>query len=66
MGSFDKKYIVRKAENILEECNENLDSKFEKNKMFELKKECKKLKRKNVFWKVCTAVISILLVMAVV
>ena len=60
MGNFNKKYIIREAETILEECNKKLLEKGnDSNLVINLKVKNQKLKRKNTFWKL----ISIFLIL---
>lgn len=66
MGNFNKKYIIREAEYILAECNRKLSNNEEKSKLQTLKTKCKKLRKRNAFWKVCTAVFAILFVMSII
>ena len=66
MGNFNKRYIIREAECILAECNKKLSGNSDKSKIETLKTKCKKLQRRNAFWKVCTAVFGILFIMAIV
>lgn len=67
MGSFNKKYIIREAECILEECNKKINNRDNsKNKIMSLTVKNKRLKRKNLFWKVCTAISCTLLIISVI
>ena len=65
MGSFNKRFIIREAEEILAECNRKISNKDEI-KIKELKNKNKKLKRKNVFWKICFSIVMFLFVMMIV
>ncbi len=62
MGNFEKKYIIREAENILEECNKKVFKNNEKNIIIKLKVINKRLKRRIAFWKACTVIMIILLI----
>ena len=63
MGSFDKKYIIREAENILQQCNKKYINKAsEKNKIINLKVINKKQKRKTMFWKFCSFTLATIVV----
>lgn len=60
MGDLNKKYIINKAEKILEKCEEKYkDENKNKKKIRELEKECKKLKKINLAWKILLALVSI-------
>ena len=60
MGDLNKKYIINKAERILEKCEEKYkDEGKNKKKIRELEKECKKLKRFNLVWKILLALVTI-------
>ena len=60
MGDLNKKYIINKAEKILEKCEEKYkDESKNKKKLRELEKECKKLKRYNLTWKILLALVAI-------
>ena len=45
MGDFDKKYVIKEAENILDELNKK--DKEEKKQILKLKKDFRKVKRVN-------------------
>ncbi len=64
MGDFNKKYVIREAENILEEFNKK--DKEEKKQISDLKKNFRKAKRVNIILKVIIAVMSIGMVMLIV
>lgn len=60
MGDLNKKYIINKAEKILEKCEEKYkDESKNKKKIIELESECKKLKRYNWMWKIFLALVVI-------
>ena len=60
MGDLNKKYIINKAEKILEKCEEKYkDESKSKRKIRELESECKKLKRYNWAWKILLALVVI-------
>lgn len=65
MGSFNKRFVIREAENILEECNRKNNKKQIKT-INELTTKNKKLKRMNIFWKICTSVVTILFIMMII
>ena len=55
MGNINKKYIIREAENILEECRKKgRNYNVEKNKIIKLKIYNKRLKRKLLIWRICS------------
>ena len=57
MNNYEKKFVVRQAECILQQCNENSEDKEEKKiSSIALKIENKRLKRKNIFWKISTII----------
>lgn len=59
MGNFNKKYIIKEAESILQECNRKIClTNSDKNKMMILKIKNKKQKRKIVFWQICSAILG--------
>lgn len=64
MGDFNKRYVIREAENILEEFNKK--DKEEKKQISELKKNFKKIKRVNIALKIVVTVMSIGIVMLIV
>ncbi len=59
MGNLNKKFIVKEAEGILEECEfrENL----KKKQLIEINNKYKNLKKKNLILKIITALMSIIL-----
>lgn len=60
MGDLNKKYIINKAEKILEKCEEKYkDESKNKKKIRELERECKKLKKLNLAWKILLALVTI-------
>lgn len=61
MGNFNKKFIVIEAENILNQCNKEIDKSKDKIILSELKKTNKILKKKNTFWKISTSILAILI-----
>lgn len=61
MGNFNKKFIVVEAENILNQCNEELTKSKQHIMISELKKTNKKLKKKNTFWKVSTSILAVIM-----
>lgn len=64
MEDFDKKYVIREAENILEELNKK--DKEEKKQISKLKKDFRKVKRVNIALKVIVCIMGIGLIMLVV
>ena len=64
MGDFDKKYVIREAEDILQELNKK--DKEEKKQILKLKKDFRKVKRVNIALKVIVGVMSISLIMLIV
>ena len=64
MGEFDKKYVIKEAENILEELNEK--DKEEKKQILKLKKDFKRVKRVNIALKVIVGIMGIGLIMFIV
>lgn len=66
MSSFNKRYIIREAEEILEECNNKIKDRKTNKKISALMKKNKNLKIKNIFWKICTGIMLIAFIMAVV
>ena len=60
MGDLNKKYIINKAEKILEKCEEKYkDESNSKRKLIELEAKCKKLKKVNMVWKILLSVVVI-------
>ena len=66
MGNFNKSYIIREAENILYKLNMENGRKKDKDKIKELNKKNKKLKRMNFIWKICTSVFIVLFVAVII
>ena len=64
MGDYDKKYVIKEAENILQELNKK--DKEEKKQILKLKKDFRKVKRVNIALKVIVGVMSISLIMLIV
>ncbi len=64
MGDFDKKYVIKEAENILEEFDKK--DKEEKKQIQKLKKDFKKVKKVNIALKVVVGVMAVCLIMLVV
>ena len=64
MGDFNKKYVIREAENILEEFNKK--DKEEKKQIIDLKRNFRKMKRVNIALKIIVAVMTIGMVMLIV
>ena len=64
MEDFDKKYVIKEAENILEELNKK--DKEEKKQILKLKKDFRKVKRVNIALKVIVGIMGISLIMLVV
>ncbi len=53
MGDLNKKYIINKAETILEKCEEKYSKEsLSKKKIRELESENRKLKKFNLMWKI--------------
>lgn len=65
MGNFNKKTIIREAENILQECFEKYDEQNLNNKIKVLKVKIKKLKRKNIIWKITSACLVIIMLVLI-
>lgn len=60
MGDLNRKNIIKQAEEILENCEEKYkEERKNKNKLRELQRECKKLKKYNLFWKIMLLLIVI-------
>lgn len=60
MGDLNKKYIINKAEKILEKCEEKYkDESTSKKKLRELEVKYKKLKKVNMIWKILLSVVVI-------
>lgn len=67
MGNFNRKYIIREAESILEECNKKfLIEKNDKNKIINLKIQNKRQKRKIVFWRIITGILAVSFVITII
>ena len=67
MGNFNRKYIIREAESILEECNKKFSiEKNDKNKIINLKIQNKRQKRKIVFWRIVSGILLVLFVIAII
>ena len=60
MGNLNKKYIINQAERILETCEEKYKEEGKnKKRVRDLERECKKLKRHNLIWKISIALLAI-------
>ncbi len=64
MGDFNKKYIIKEAESILEEFNRQ--DKEEKKEIQKLKSNFKKIKKVNIFLKILVTIMSISIIMLIV
>ena len=64
MGDYDKKYVIKEAENILEEFNKK--DREEKKQILRLKKDFKRIKIVNVALKITVGIMSISLLMLIV
>ena len=65
MGNLNKKNIINQAERILEKCEEKYKQEGKnKKRVRDLERECKKLKRHNLIWKILLSlsVISLLVI----
>ncbi len=65
MGNLNKKNIINQAERILEKCEEKYKEEGKnKKRVRDLERECKKLKRHNLIWKILLSlsVISLLVI----
>lgn len=65
MGNLNKKNIINQAEKILEKCEEKYKEEGKnKKRVRDLERECKKLKRHNLIWKILLSlsVISLLVI----
>ena len=60
MGNYNKSFIIREAENIIEKISTENGSKRDKQKIAELNNKNKKLKRMNLIWKICTSIFFIM------
>lgn len=65
MGNFNKKTIIKEAENILQECFEKYDQQELNNKVKTLKVKIKKLKRKNKIWQIISACLLIIMLVLI-
>lgn len=60
MGDLNKKYVINQAEKILEKCEEKYKEEGKnKKKLRELERECKKLKKYNLLWKIMLSLVII-------
>ena len=64
MEDYDKKYVIKEAENILEEFNKK--DREEKKQILKLKKDFKRIKIVNVALKITVGIMSISLLMLIV
>ena len=64
MGDFDKKFVIKEAENILEEFNKK--DKEERKQIIKLKKDFRKVKKINIALKIVVGIMSISLIMLIV
>ena len=65
MGNLNKKNIINEAEKILEKCEEKYKEEGKnKKRVRDLERECKKLKRHNLVWKILLSLslISLLII----
>ncbi len=65
MGNLNKKSIINKAEQILAKCEEEYKEEGKsKKKIKQLEKQCKRLKRHNIIWKIilATTIIGFLII----
>ncbi len=65
MGNLNKKNIINQAEKILEKCEEKYKEEGKnKKRVRDLERECKKLKRHNLVWKILLSLslISLLII----
>lgn len=65
MGNLNKKNIINQAERILEKCEEKYKEEGKnKKRVRDLERECKKLKRHNLVWKILLSLslISLLII----
>lgn len=57
MNNYEKKFVVRQAECILQQCDKKSERKENNNiSTIALKIENKRLKRKNIFWEISTII----------
>ena len=67
MDNINKRNIINKAEKILQTCEEKYKAEGKnKKKLRELERECKKLKRSNILWKIALSVVVIISLMIVI
>ncbi len=67
MDNINKRNIINKAEKILQTCEEKYKEEGKnKKKLRELERECKKLKRSNILWKIALSVVVIISLMIVI
>ncbi len=60
MDDLNKKYVINQAEKILEKCEEKYKEEGKnKKKLRELERECKKLKKYNLLWKIMLSLVII-------
>ena len=60
MDDLNKKYVINQAEKILEKCEEKYKEEVKnKKKLRELERECKKLKKYNLLWKIMLSLVII-------
>ena len=64
MEDFDKKYVIKEAESILQELNKK--DKEEKKQILKLKRDFRRVKRVNIALKVIIGIMSVSLVMLIV
>ena len=64
MGDFDKKFVIKEAEDILEEFNKK--DKEERKQIIKLKKDFRKIKKVNIALKIIVGIMSISLIMLIV
>ena len=65
MGSFNRRFIITEAENILEQCNIN-NTLENKTKTIKLKILNKRLKRKITFLRICNFILISLLIISII
>ena len=67
MNNYEKKFVVRQAECILQQCDKKSENREEKRiSSIALKIENKRLKRKNIFWKISTIIASTILIISLI
>ena len=64
MGDFDKKFVIKEAEDILEEFNKK--DREERKQIIKLKKDFRKIKKVNIALKIIVGIMSISLIMLIV